>query len=508
MSIKKKILSAVTALALAAQAVSFSGCSQNVNYAMEVDGEKIAAGLYILYSGQALSDAQEKLKEDNPDLDTSAEGFSYYDQKIGDMSFGDYVEQEAVNYCKRHVAVNRLFDELNIPIEKDEKENLNDSVNSQWDYDVSSWSSRLTYLGKNKTLGAYYESIGVSKSSFREFLTNTYKASKIFTYYYGEGGIEEVSKADKEKWLDENYALVRYFGVSITDSEGKVIESKTQLAILEKLAEEYVGLLNDGTAYKDVYKEYQAYVSEQSALTGSGDTTAAPEATTGEEQTADTTSAEARARAAEGGETEAVTAAPEETEPEEATTAAPEETEPEEVTEGGTDLAETTENAPEETVSEGTTAPEATTSGTGSSDPETTTDGTGTAASEAKDSDYDRIIGKESTSPSKEFVAELFAKGKNTAYMFKADTYYYVVQKLDILNSEEDYVKRYDSDALSGLKDDDMEDVFKKRADSYTVVKNSSAPDYCSQQADNAANGLMTISQIQYMYYYSQMFGM
>lgn len=506
MSIKKKIISAVTALALAVGAASLGGCSQNVNYAMEVDGEKIAAGLYILYSGQALNDAEAKLREDNPDLNTSAEGFSYYDQKIGDLSFGDYVKQEAVNYCKRYIAVERLFDELNIPVEKDERENLNDSINSQWDYDVSGWSSTLTYLGKHKTLGSYYESIGVSKSSLREFMTNSYKASKIFTYYYGEGGIEEVSKVEKEKWLDENYALARYFGVSITDSEGQVIESKTQLAILEKLAEGYADKLNDGEAYKDVYNEYQTYVSEQKAATADSSVTTSPEAASGEEQTADTTSAEARARAAGGSDSEAsVTAEPDETEPEEAATAAPDGTEPEEVAESGSGEAET---IPEETSATGTGAsPEATADGTAASDPETTTDGTGTAPAETKDSDYDRIIGRESASPSKEFVTELFAKGKNTAYVFKADTYYYVVQKLDILNSEEDYVKRYNSDALAGLKNDDMEDIFKEKYSSYTVVENSSAPDYCSQQADNAANGITTVSQIQYLYYYSQMFG-
>ena len=491
MSIKRKILSAFTALTLVMGAIGFSGCSQNVNYAMEVDGEQIAAGLYILYSGQALSSAQQKVLEDNPDLDTSAEGFSYDDQKVGDLTFREYVEQEAVNYCKRHVAINRLFDELNIPIEADEKENLDDSVNQQWDLDVASWATYLPYVGSHKTLGSYYESIGVSKSSLREFLTNSYKASKIFTYYYGEGGIEEVPKADKEKWIDENYALVRYFGVSITDSDGNVIESKTQLAILEKLAQEYVDNLNNGESYKDVYDEYQAYVSEQKAATAT--------TTSGEETTAPEVAS--RARAAGSDETEAVTVSPEETQPEETDAAEPEETDPVEA-EGTTVDSEVT--TPEETTAAAT---EATTEAATEADETTASGETGDETDETKDSDYNRIINKDSTSPSKEFVTELFANDKNKAYMFKADTYYYVVQKLDILNSEdEDYVEQYDSQALSGLKDDDMDKIFEERYSSYEVVKNSSAPDYCAQQADNAASGLTTVSQIQYLYYYSQMF--
>ncbi len=499
MSIKKRIISVFTALATATVSlISFSGCSSDISYAMEVDGEKIAAGLYILYSGQALNDAQIKFREDNPDTDTTKEGFDYYDQTVSEMSFGDYVKQETLNYCKRHIAVNRLFDELEIPIKEDDSKNLNDSINSQWDYDVSNWNSTLKYLKNFKTLGAYYESIGVSKSSLKEFMTNSFKASKIFTYYYGEGGIEEVPKSDKEKWLDENYSLARYFGISITDSDGKVLESKTQLAILENLAKEYVEKLNKGDAFKDVYNEYKEYQKAQTSTSANSGTA---EATTDPDTV---TSAEERARAADDGdETTVITAAPEETQPEEITgTTAPEE-KPEETAEqtgeatGDTTTPGMTQTAPAQTKEE-TSAPEGTTGETG----------TGTTTTEVKDSDYDRIINKDSTSPSKEFVKSLFEQEKNTAVLFKADTFYYVVQKLDILTSEEDYVKKYNDNALQGLRSDDMDAIFEKKYADYSVDENKSAPDYCAQQADNAANGLTTVSQIQYLaYYYSQMFG-
>ena len=101
MSIKRKIISCAAALALAAtSAVTLSGCA-DVSYACVIDGETIPAGVYILYSGYALNDAENKLAEEQPDLDTSAEGFDYYAQTVSGMSFGEYVKQETVNYCKR-----------------------------------------------------------------------------------------------------------------------------------------------------------------------------------------------------------------------------------------------------------------------------------------------------------------------------------------------------------------------------------------------------------------------
>lgn len=499
MSIKKRFLSAVTAVVLAVVSVmGFSGCSSQVNYALEINGEKIPAGLYILFSGYAYQQAQQKVIEDNPDLDTSKSDFDFTAQKVSDMDFMDYVKQETVNYCKRYAAVANLFDQLKITLDDDEKDQINDSVNSQWDYEIPEMASAtLSYLKKFDTVGEYYESIGVSKASFKLYVTDTMKASKIFTYYYGEGGIEEVSKADKEKWLEDNYALCRYFPISIKDSSGNVIESKTELAILKQKATEYAKKLQDGESYKDVYNEYVEYSKAQtsSAATTPAETTAA-----------ETTAAEGRA-AVQAEEPEVTTAAVEETRPEEVTTdnaaeteavttAAENETEPVEVTADTTTAAEPADTA--DSTTEAATTPSSSETGTG----------TGTTTEEAKDSDYDRIISTEATSPSEKFVKALFGMNKDDATVIEEDTAYYVVQRLDILKSDQNYAEKYDSNALQGLKGEEMEDAFKKEYADYTVAENKGAPDYCKQQASNASNALNAINQIQYLlYYYSSMFG-
>lgn len=418
MSLKKRIISLITGAALIlASALTLSGCSQSGAVALTVDGEEIPAGVYILYSGNAYANAAQKLIEEQPDLSTSEEGFDYNDQTVSGMPFADYVKQESLDLCKRHIAVNKLFNTLGIVFGEDEQENINDYINAQWDYDLSSWntSEAFSYLNGANTMGDFYESIGVSKSSFRQYTLNSYRASEIFTGYYGEGGIEEVSKDEINAWIDDNYSLVRYFGISLLDENGDVIETKSQLAILENLAEEYKDKLNDGASFSEVYNLYQEY----SALTNSSD---------------------------DAGETASDNAEPAETKP---------------------------------------------------------------------DSDYNSLISKTSTSPSEEFVKALFEQKKNTTAVFKADTYYYVVQRLDVLETEGadgedeiDYVERYSATALQELKGDTMEDIFKGEYANYTLTENSSAPDYCRQQAENALNGLTTITQIEYQYqYYQQLFG-
>ncbi|MDE7281695.1 MAG: hypothetical protein K2N36_08155, partial [Ruminiclostridium sp.] len=133
MAIKKRITSIITASALAVSALTFSGCSQSVSRAMTVNGEDIPAGLYILYSGHAYADATQKISEEQPDLDTRAEGFDYFAQTVDGLSFGDYIKREALNYCKRHVAVNKLFDSLGIEFDEADRDTINDYYQAQWD---------------------------------------------------------------------------------------------------------------------------------------------------------------------------------------------------------------------------------------------------------------------------------------------------------------------------------------------------------------------------------------
>lgn len=409
-------------------ALTLSGCSQSVATALTVDGEDIPAGLYILYSGNAYANAMQKLSEEQPDLNIAEEGFDYYAQTVSGMSFADYVKQESLNMCKRHIAVNKLFDTLGIVFDEDVQENINDSINAQWDYDLSSWntSEAFSYLNGANTLGKYYESIGVSKSSFRQYTLNNYRASEIFTHYYGEGGIEEVSKDELKAWIDDNYSLVRYFGISLKDENGDVIETKSQLAVLENLAEDYKDKLNEGESFSEVYNMYQEYTKSAAAA----------------------------------------------------------------------------EDEPEEDADQ--TAPSDDDAASESEEPVET----------KKDSDYNSLISKTSTTPSEEFVKALFEQNKNTTTVFKADTYYYVVQRLDVLETEGadgegeiDYVERYSPTALEELKGDSIEDVFKGEYANYTLTENRSAPDYCRQQAENALNGITTITQIQYQYqYYQQLF--
>lgn len=405
MSLKKKIISLVAAAGLMASTLTMSGCSTgNVGVPLTVNGNEIPAGLYILFCGSAYGEAQRVFRDENPDTDTSAEDFDFHSQTVDGKAFDQYVKDKAIEYCVRHLKVASLYAEQGLKFSDDDKDNLADTVAAQWNCDLTTWTTTLAFANGYDTLGEYYEHIGVSKSSLKQYYEiNQYKSSALFDAYYDKGGSKEVSDSEINDYVDKNYALSRYFAVSLKDDDGNVIEDKDKLAELEKLANGYAAELNGGKAYKDVYAEYQKYLngSEESSSTNTED--------------------------------------------------------------------------------------------------------------EILDTDYDRVLSSDGTSPSEEFVTALFAQNKNSATVFKAEEYYYVVQKLDILTAEKDgkkYVDTYRSDALYGLKSDEYEEMLVSDAANQNVVETKGIPDYCKEQAENASNALSAVNTIQYMtYYYSSMLG-
>lgn len=469
MSLKKKIISAALAFTMIfSGAVSMTGCS-DASYVATVEGETVPAGVYILYCGSAYGTAVNTLKEEQPDLDTTADGFSYYDQTVSGMSFGEFVKQEAMDNCKRYVQVNKLFDELGLEFTAEEEETIASNLDNEWGFEVGSYASLLgaTELQKYDTMGDYYQSLGVSQSSFKNVYMTAYKSSKIFDYYYAEGGVEEVPQSEIESWLGENYTVARYISISLKDSDNNLIEDEAELQKLEDLANGYKAQLDEGKGFAEVMAQYEAYLKAKSA---EADTETAPD-----ESSENTSEAEGEDVSDETSE---------------------------EVTEETSDEAE--EISAEET--EATSAEEAEETSAeenGEETTEATTEADESAEEETKtDSDYNTVFSKKSTSPSAEFVENLFSMDFNTAQVYKADTYYYVVVRIDIVK-EGSYVEDYRTTALDALKGDELEDRFEEAYNQFAIEENTGIPDYAAT-AQEAYNALNTVSMFSY---YLQMFG-
>ncbi len=229
----KKAAAAVLCGALVLTACS---CSNTTGTALTIDGTEVPAGVYICYQMEALSEAQSVLAEEQPDLDMYADDFDIKAYTIEGVNAEEWIKNKTVELCRSHVAANKAFDEYGLSLTAEQQTEINQYVTSAWDEE----NIYAQYIYGFDTIGEYYESKGVGEKSYKEIQTLYYKQEAVFNHLYGEGGELEVSAEEINAKILNDYALVLSFEVD--PAYGK--------------AQDYVDMLNSGTAFTEVKQAY------------------------------------------------------------------------------------------------------------------------------------------------------------------------------------------------------------------------------------------------------------
>ena len=233
---KRSAASALTVLLCGAMIASASACATGVTYPLTIDGEQIRAGIYILKQQDAVDSAKSKLSEEQPDLDTSAEGFDYKAQTVEGKSFSDWVDAKTTETCREYIAVERLFSEYGLSVPQDKVSNINSTASSLWTEE----NMYAQYFYGVDILGEYYEKLGVGQQSFKDVNMNDEKEDELFDYLYGEGGPKEMPAAEIDAKIKENYAAISYFEYTLTSGEG---------------AQHYADIAKD-ISYEEAYRQF------------------------------------------------------------------------------------------------------------------------------------------------------------------------------------------------------------------------------------------------------------
>ena len=281
---KKSVKSSILTLLCGAMIAAAGSCAVSQTYPVTVDGEKMRAGLYILEQQQALSEAYSKLKEEQPDLDTSAEGFDYFAQTVEGSQFGDWANAEALENCREYIAVLRLCDQYGVSIPADELVGINSNVRQVWTEE----NMYAQYFYGVDIVGKYYEKLGVGEQSYKDFQIETALKDKLFEHLYGEGGELAATEDEINTSLSNDYIAVNYFPYELKSGES---------------AQAFADRIAGGESYEDVYRDYAQALSDEEAAAAA---------------------AEAADETAENGETAETAEASEASEPEKTTVEAAE----------------------------------------------------------------------------------------------------------------------------------------------------------------------------------------
>ena len=241
MSIKKRLAALATAAVMAA---SLAGCA-DTSYVLQADGENINAGIYLDYMFGAM---QQQIYM----WQYTGVTENFFDQKVGEQTFEDYLLTTAMDQTKHYAAVEKLFKESGLKISSEDMKSINNSISDTWE-----------------SLSELYEKEGISKDSLKKTYVSSKKEEMLFDYYYGEGGKEAASKEDLEKYMNDNY--LRFKAITIykstnEDETQKEAENKEKQELFEKYKEKTADVsFADFDALIDEYNQETAATDEDTA---------------------------------------------------------------------------------------------------------------------------------------------------------------------------------------------------------------------------------------------------
>lgn len=255
----KRIAACITGLAVI---LTCTGCTigKGTANALTVDGTQVKSGIYIYYSYSALQEAISKAKENDSSIKEDDEK-ALKKCKIDGTDFMTWIQDKATDNCAYHVAVNKHFDELKLTLSDEDKEKLEQYVDSSWEQN-----------------GDMFTKSGISKESIHEVMETSFKSDEIFDAYYGEGGSKGITDEQVREYYEKNNARVKYVKIALTDSNGNNLEDK-ELQNRRDMADDYLEraktaagkgnqeLLDEFDAIISDYKEYESSYSAESSGT-------------------------------------------------------------------------------------------------------------------------------------------------------------------------------------------------------------------------------------------------
>ncbi len=440
----------ITAVAAAAAVMSsMTACGENTTWGATIDGSDIPAGIFIYYLQSAYYSAQSKLNEENSassDAIASADGTTttaaVFSSQIDGKDAKTWIYDEATKSMQEYAAIEAKFTELGLTITADEKDAAKVYCDQIWDY-----------------AGEYYTKMGISEKSYTSLYLNSQKRDKVFKTIYSEGGEYAVSDDEIKTYLDENYAMINYIAMELKDGSGNLLKSDGKAEMMS-MAESYVERYKNGEDFDALNAEYTAYYDNLKAAAAEEAANAAADEAETETSTAEVTPSDAEAALEDNADeiTDSAETAEDATEVSTEDTAEAEET---------ADTAEETAEADSTTTEE---AAETTETSADSSAEETTDSGEQISSNKT-------VIEKSGTTPDSAVVSKVFdemQKGDIQIIESSDSETYYIVLKMDVLETDEYFLSAKDS-LLYEMKSEDFDALITQWTEAQNVVKNQDA---------------------------------
>ena len=238
MSFVKKIAALLLAVMMV---MSVAACHPKNEVAVTVDGVEFTSAYYmcalIFADTEARSKVDEQIAEETADDETaSTEAVDYYKQKIDKKNFVDWVKDRAIESLKQIAAYKIKC--------KDEKVELEDDI-------ASTAEQYADYYWSSYGYSTLLEPNGVSQSTYKKYMVDSYYSSAYFEHLYGEGGKKEIAADEVNKSLLENFIVA-----NMLDVDTSSMEDAEKTSTKEKLDGYVTALTNGSKTFEEIYHDY------------------------------------------------------------------------------------------------------------------------------------------------------------------------------------------------------------------------------------------------------------
>lgn len=240
----KNIKRILALMLIMVMALSVTGCIHKKDEIAVTIGDMEFTSAYYMCALLEANDAG--MTEVNNALSESGEtstDIDYSKQKIGDKKFEDWVRDTAVEKLKEIAAWKLLCKENKFEADEEMLQNAESNVAFYWDYYGYS---------------AYYESNGVSKNTYTQYIKDTVYKETYFEKLYGKDGKKEIA-ADKVKTtIYDNYLIANLLEESYQEGA-----TDAQKALTKTKFEEYAKALQNKTqTFEQLYLTHNNQTAE------------------------------------------------------------------------------------------------------------------------------------------------------------------------------------------------------------------------------------------------------
>lgn len=229
-------------LCLALMIVCFAGCHEKGEIAVTIGDIEFTSGYYACALVNADAEARTTVEEQLSEEGDLPEEIEYWDHKIDDKDYVEWVENTALETLKDLASIKTLCAEANVTLDEDALATAKE--NSEYLWDTLGYSNLM-------------EQNGVSKETFFAYMEDSFLVDEYFEHLYGKGGEKEISAEELTKELAATYILVNKIEVSFSSlSETEITDKKNQII-------SYETALKDGSkTFEEIYLEYYKISAE------------------------------------------------------------------------------------------------------------------------------------------------------------------------------------------------------------------------------------------------------